>query len=148
MKHVGGGPQSYLWCRVVLLLTLACCNGQSFQSFQSKDHLAKSLATMFLMKEGGSVPSAQGALSVFQAVLQKHFEVDPSLLNKLVQLPQTTLAEKIAGLAPNFTEIVGAAHPDLSYFTDPNSDVFGDLTSFLTQVGSHCASCTPFLHTP
>jgi hypothetical protein len=101
---------------------------------------------MFLMKEGGSVPAAQGAAQIFQAVLQKHLIVDKSLLNKLVQLPQTTLQEKIAGLAPNFTEIVGAAKPNLAYFTDPNQNVFADLTNFLTQVGSSRMSLHPCMH--
>ena len=139
-------------CRGIAVFFVAWLGDCTSQSFQAKDHLAKSLATMFLMKEGGSVPSAQSALNIFQTVLQKHFEADPSLLNQLIQLPQTTLAEKIAGLAPNFTEIVGAAHPNLAYFTDPNSDVFGDLTSFLTKVRAErkeegeckCKTCKAF----
>ena len=109
-------------------------SSSSTGGFQQKDTLAKSLATMFLMKEGGNGPAAQSALSIFQGVLDKHFEVDPSLLNKLFQLPQETKQEFIAGLAPNFTEIIGAPQPELSYFTDPNSNVFGDLTNFLTSV--------------
>lgn len=102
--------------------------------FQQKDALAKSLATMFLMKEGGSGPAAQSALSIFQGVLEKHFEVDPSLLAKLFQLPQESKQDFIAGLAPNFTQILGSPQPELSYFTDPNSDIFADLTKLLTSV--------------
>jgi hypothetical protein len=109
--------------------------------FKQKDHLAQNMATMFLMKEGGSVPAAQSAAQIFQAVLQKHLIVDKSLLNKLVQLPQTSLQEKIAGLAPNFTEILGASKPDLAYFTDPNQNQLADFTNFLTQVAGRLGAC-------
>ena len=119
--------------------------------FHAKDTMAKSLASMFLLKEG-NVPSAQSALNVFAAVANKNLQNQAgvlssngqdgqaSVLGGLITYPTTTLPEKLAGLAPNFTQILGASHPDLSYFTDPSQNQFGDFFDFLTRDGTSLGS--------
>ena len=110
-------------------------------NFKAKDTMAKSLASMFLLKEG-NVPNAQSALNVFSGVANANLQTNEgdvansgsgssssssssssspttTILGGAVTIPATTIPEKLAALAPNFTEIAGAMHPDLSYFTDP-----------------------------
>ena len=128
-------------------------------NFKAKDTMAKSLASMFLLKEG-NVPSAQSALNVFSGVANANFQTNEgssassgsgssssssgsssssssdspttSILGGAVTIPATTIPQKLAALAPNFTEIAGAMHPDLSYFTDP-SQVRGQASSRISM---------------
>ena len=133
-------------CRTMVALAIASLSSvragpvlPNIGGFRAKDTMAKSLASMFLLKEG-NVPSAQSALKVFAGVANKNFEVDPSVLSGAVTFPTTTIPEKLAGLAPNFTQILGASHPDLSYFTDPTQNQFGDFFDFLTRDGTSVGS--------
>ncbi|CAL5229145.1 g12419 [Coccomyxa viridis] len=123
---------------------------------RSADSLGKSLASLFLVKEG-NVPAAKKSMSIFQKITQHHVlqngqSIKAQQAQQLAQYSQDqiveptqqylneTVAEHLQGLTPNFTAIAEAMQPDLAYFTDPSQNFISDYFQALTQAGTSIGS--------